>query len=66
MSEMNTHSTITVEQTGSAIGRPGDQRATLKGLGLDKIGRRASVKDTPAIRGMIAKVAHLVRVVDGQ
>ncbi len=57
---------ITVVQTGSGIGRPGDQRATLKGLGLNKIGRKASVKDTPAIRGMIAKVAHLVRVVDGQ
>ncbi len=63
---MTTQSTITVEQVGSGIGRPGDQRATLKGLGLNKIGRKASVKDTPAIRGMIAKVAHLVRVVDGQ
>jgi len=63
---MNTHSTITVEQVGSGIGRPQDQRATLKGLGLNKIGRRARVNDTPAIRGMIAKVAHLVRVVDGQ
>ncbi len=63
---MNAHSTITVEQIGSGIGRPQDQRATLKGLGLNKIGRRASVKDTPAIRGMIAKVAHLVRVVDGK
>ncbi len=63
---MNTQSTITVEQFGSGIGRPQDQRATLKGLGLDKIGRRASVNDTPAVRGMIAKVAHLVRVVDGK
>ncbi len=63
---MTTHSTITVEQVGSGIGRPHDQRATLKGLGLNKIGRRASVNDTPAIRGMIAKVAHLVRVVDGK
>jgi large subunit ribosomal protein L30 len=66
MSDMNTHSTLTVEQTGSPIGRPRDQRATLKGLGLDKIGRRARVEDTPAVRGMIAKVAHLVRVVDGR
>jgi large subunit ribosomal protein L30 len=66
MSDMNTHSTLTVEQTGSPIGRPRDQRATLKGLGLDKIGRRARVEDTPAVRGMIAKVAHLVRVVDGK
>jgi large subunit ribosomal protein L30 len=66
MSNMNTHSTLTVEQTGSPIGRPRDQRATLKGLGLDKIGRRARVEDTPAVRGMIAKVAHLVRVVDAK
>ena len=63
---MSTKSTITVEQYGSGIGRPGDQRATLKGLGLNKIGRRKIVNDTPAVRGMIAKVAHLVRVVDGQ
>ena len=63
---MDTQSSITVEQIGSAIGRPQDQRATLKGLGLDKIGRRARVEDTPAIRGMIAKVAHLVRVVDAK
>jgi large subunit ribosomal protein L30 len=60
---MTTKSTITVVQTGSGIGRPGDQRATLKGLGLNKIGRKANVIDTPAARGMIAKVAHLVRVV---
>jgi large subunit ribosomal protein L30 len=66
MSDMNTQSTLTVEQTGSPIGRPRDQRATLKGLGLDKIGRRARVEDTPAVRGMIAKVAHLVRVVDAK
>ena len=55
---------ITIQQTGSAIGRPADQRATLKGLGLNKIGRKANVADTPANRGMIAKVAHLVRVVE--
>ena len=48
------------------IGRPGSQRETLKGLGLNKIGRKANVVDTPANRGMIAKVAHLVRVVDGE
>jgi large subunit ribosomal protein L30 len=62
---MSAQKTITLEQTSSAIGRPGSQRETLKGLGLDKIGRRSSLADTPAIRGMIAKVAHLVRVVDG-
>ena len=61
-----TDKTVTIVQVSSHIGRPSDQRATLKGLGLDKIGRRASVKDTPANRGMIAKVAHLVRVVEGQ
>lgn len=55
-------SKITIVQTHSPIGRPAEQRATLKGLGLDKIGRKASVQDTPAVRGMIKKVAHLIRV----
>ncbi len=63
---MSADKNITLEQTSSAIGRPGPQRETLKGLGLNKIGRRSSVADTPANRGMIAKVAHLVRVVDGR
>ena len=63
---MSADKTITLEQTASAIGRPGSQRETLKGLGLNKIGRRSRVADTPANRGMIAKVAHLVRVVDGR
>ena len=58
--------TITIEQTGSPIGRPAAQRQTLVGLGLNKIGRRASLEDTPAVRGMVAKVAHLVRVVEGK
>jgi large subunit ribosomal protein L30 len=58
--------TVVVEQTRSAIGRPAEQRQTLVGLRLNKIGRRSSLEDTPAVRGMIAKVAHLVRVVDGQ
>ena len=56
---------ITLEQTASAIGRRNDQRQTLIGLGLNRIGRRSAILDTPAARGMIAKVAHLVRVVDG-
>ncbi len=56
---------ITLEQTASAIGRRNDQRQTLIGLGLNRIGRRSAVLDTPAARGMIAKVAHLVRVIDG-
>jgi large subunit ribosomal protein L30 len=63
---MNAEKIITLEQTASPIGRPGSQRATLKGLGLNRIGRRSRVADTPANRGMIAKVAHLVRVVDGR
>ena len=58
--------TVTLEQVKSPIGRSVDQRATLVGLRLNKIGRRASLEDTPAVRGMIAKVAHLVRVVEGQ
>ncbi len=56
--------TVTVEQTGSAIRRPRDQRATLIGLGLNKMHRRRTLKDTPQVRGMIAKVAHLVTIVD--
>jgi large subunit ribosomal protein L30 len=63
---MSSDKTITLEQTASGIGRPGSQRDTLRGLGLNKIGRRSSLADTPANRGMIAKVAHLVRVVDSR
>ncbi|MFV0281852.1 MAG: 50S ribosomal protein L30 [Rhodoblastus sp.] len=58
--------TITVEQTKSPIGRPAFQRQTLKGLGLNKIGRQSTLKDTPDVRGMVATVAHLVRVVDAK
>jgi large subunit ribosomal protein L30 len=54
---------IKVEQVGSPIRRRHDQRATLVGLGLNKLGRIVEVADTPATRGMIKKVAHLVRVV---
>ncbi len=58
--------TVTVQQIGSPLRRPGDQRATLVGLGLNKMNRTRTLEDTPAVRGMIAKVSHLVRVVDGQ
>ena len=51
-----------MRQTGSAIGRPGDQRATLIGLGLNKMNRRRELEDTPSVRGMINKVKHLVRI----
>jgi large subunit ribosomal protein L30 len=57
---------IKIEQTGSPIRRHHSQRETLIGLGLNKIGRVRQVPDTPATRGMIAKVAHLVRVVEGE
>ena len=59
-----TGDTVTVEQTGSPIRRPKDQRATLIGLGLNKIGRRSTLEDTPQVRGMIHKVSHMVRVVE--
>ena len=49
-------------QVGSPIGRPKDQRATLVGLGLNKMHRSRELEDTPAVRGMIEKVGHLLRV----
>lgn len=55
---------ITVRQTGSPIRRTKDQRATLAGLGLNRMGRVSTLEDTPQVRGMIAKVAHMVTVVD--
>jgi large subunit ribosomal protein L30 len=54
--------TIRVTQTGSPIGRPRDQRATLVGLGLNKMGRSRVLEDTPSVRGMIDKVRHLLSV----
>ena len=53
---------IQVTQMASPIRRTKDQRATLVGLGLNRIGRRRELVDTPAVRGMIAKVQHLVKV----
>ena len=61
---MAAKATVRVTQTGSPIGRKSDQRATLIGLGLNKIGRTRDLEDTPSVRGMINKVAHLVRVDD--
>jgi large subunit ribosomal protein L30 len=55
--------TIKVEQTGSPIRRHHSQRSTLIAMKLNKIGRIAELSDTPEVRGMIAKVQHLVRVV---
>lgn len=61
---MSEAKTITVEQTASPLRRPKDQRATLVGLGLNKMRRRSTLKDTPEVRGMIRKVAHMVRIVE--
>ena len=66
MAEKKSGKTVTVEQIGSPIRQPQGQRATLVGLGLNKIGRRRTLADTPQVRGMIGKVHHLVRVVDEQ
>jgi large subunit ribosomal protein L30 len=59
---MASKKTIKVTQTGSPIGRNKDQRATLVGLGLNKMHRTRELEDTPSVRGMINKVSHLVRV----
>ncbi len=56
--------TVTVVQVGSPIGRQGYQRATLIGLGLNKLQRTRTLEDTPSVRGMIEKVKHLVKVVE--
>ena len=56
--------TVTVRQTGSPLRRKADQRATLVGLGLNRIGRTSVLPDNGSTRGMIAKVAHLVTVVE--
>lgn len=56
--------TIVVKQIGSPIRRPADQRATLIGLGLNKMHKIVERQDTPEVRGAIAKIPHLVQVVD--
>ena len=56
--------TITLEQIASPNRRPERQRQTLIGLGLNKLHRRSTLEDTPSVRGMIAKVSHMVRVVE--
>ncbi len=54
--------TLQIKQTGSPIGRKEDQQATLRGLGLNRIGRERTLEDSPCIRGMLFKVRHLVLV----
>ncbi len=56
--------TVTLEQVASPQRRPAEQRATLVGLGLNRIRKQSTLVDTPSVRGMIAKVAHLIRVVE--
>lgn len=60
----NKAKTITVKQIGSSIGRKFDQKQTLVGLGLNKIGRVRELEDTPAVRGMVRKVRHLVEIIE--
>jgi large subunit ribosomal protein L30 len=55
---------VTIRQTASPIRRPAEQRSTLIGLGLNRVGRVSVLEDTPAVRGMIAKVHHMVEVVE--
>ena len=55
---------LTVRQIGSPIRRPKEQRDTLIGLGLNKMGRTRVLEDTPSVRGMIRKVHHMVEIVE--
>ena len=64
MADTSKRKTIVVEQIGSPIRRPGIQRATLIGLGLNKMHKRRTLIDSPQVRGMVAKIAHLVRIVE--
>ncbi|MFM9849769.1 MAG: 50S ribosomal protein L30 [Hyphomicrobiaceae bacterium] len=66
MTKTTAGGTITVEQIASPIRKPESQRQTLIGLGLNKLHRQRTLQDSPEVRGMIATVAHLVRVIDGK
>jgi len=56
--------TIVVKQIGSPIRRPAKQRQTLIGLGLNKMHKERELEDTPAVRGMVAKISHLVEIIE--
>jgi len=56
--------TIVVKQIGSPIRRPGEQRATLVGLGLNKMHKTRELEDTPSVRGMVNKIPHLVEIIE--
>lgn len=64
--QTKSNATVTIEQIGSPIRREASQRQTLIGLGLNKMHRKSTLQDTPSVRGMIAKVRHLVRVIGEQ
>ena len=64
MSKPHTGKMVTIEQIASTNRRPDRQRDTLIGLGLNKLHRRRTIKDTPEVRGMLNKVEHLVRITD--
>ncbi len=55
---------IIVKQVKSVIGRPEDQRKVVAALGLGRVGKTKELGDTPAVRGMVAKVSHLVEIVE--
>jgi len=56
--------TIVIKQIGSPIRRPAKQRATLVGLGLNKMHKTRELEDTPAIRGMVRKISHMVEIIE--
>ena len=56
--------TIVVKQIGSPIRRPAVQRATLVGLGLNKMNRERELEDTPSVRGMVNSIPHLVKITE--
>ena len=56
--------TIVVKQIGSPIRRPAVQRQTLVGLGLNKMNKTRELEDTPSVRGMVAKIPHLVEIIE--
>ncbi|MBY5931389.1 50S ribosomal protein L30 [Tateyamaria omphalii] len=56
--------TIVVKQIGSPIRRPAEQRATLIGLGLNKMHKTRELEDTPSVRGMVRKIPHLVEIIE--
>lgn len=62
---MASKKTLTVRQTGSSTRRPKNQHAILVGLGLGRIGKQRTLEDTPSVRGMIRKVSHMVKVIEG-